>query len=141
MKYLSRNRTFDMAKSVTRPKNKDPKQILKELQSLDSSSSDITTYKSKRYFRDPRKSALLKELYEYKCQICGIRITDDKNNPYIETHHIQRRSQGGVDEPRNMLVLCPNHHTMFGLGSAKIDVSTKKVYINNKEVDWTNKHI
>ncbi len=84
--------------------------------------------------------ALLKELYDYRCQICGIRITDDKKDPHAETHHIKKRSEGGEDEASNMLVLCPNHHVMFGLGSATIDLLSRKGYVNN-QVDWTNKHI
>jgi predicted restriction endonuclease len=101
----------------------------------------VQVYRSKRYFRDPRKSALLKDLYDHRCQICNIRITDVDGKPYAETHHIRQRSEGGEDEITNMLVLCPNHHIMFELGSAGIDLYKKEVQVNLQPVGWTNKHL
>lgn len=133
-KYLSKRTIYERARSVTRPQDKSPKQILEELQTLTASSSDVKRVSSRRYFRDPRKSALLKELYDFKCQICKTRITDAGGNPYAETHHIKKRSEKGKDEPGNMLVLCPNHHKMFELGSATIDLVTKTIHLNGESI-------
>jgi predicted restriction endonuclease len=68
-------------------------------------------------------------------------INDVKGRPYIETHHIISRSRNGKDDPDNMLIVCPNHHKMFALGSARIDLNTKTLYVNSQEVNWTNKHL
>lgn len=141
VEYLSKKEVYEIAKSVARPRNKNLKQILEELEALTSNSSDVAIIKSKRYFRDPRKSVLLKELYAYRCQICETKIMDTLGNLYVETHHIKKRSEKGGDEVSNMLVLCPNHHKMFDLGSAKIDLGAKIIRINGEKVNWTNKHL
>lgn len=41
---------------------------------------------------------------------CRHKIT--VNNP-LETHHVKSRSQGGGDEPSNLMALCHNCHTAF----------------------------
>jgi len=138
---LSRSRFYEAARRVRGLPAKDDNQILAELQRLKSADTQAKATRSRRYFRDPRKSALLKELYEFKCQICNIRIEDTEGNPYAETHHIVGRAKQGPDESSNMMVLCPNHHKMFTLGSAKIDVSAKIVFVNGDRVAWTNKHL
>lgn len=56
----------------------------------------------------------LTQLYEGKCQICGI--------PDIgQLAHIIPIRQGGEDGMENTLLLCPNHHTLFDKGSFSID--------------------
>ena len=141
LKHISKSEIIDNARSVTRPEGKSPKEILQELKKITSHSRDTAMIKSQRYFRDPRKSALLKELYDYKCQICGVTIFDPDGRPYAETHHITPRAEGGEDEISNMLVLCPNDHKRFELRSAKLDVKTKTMFVNKKRVSWTNKHL
>ena len=58
----------------------------------------------------PVKLGLLMEA-GYKCgnPVCHHVLT-------LELHHIQYVSDGGGDEPENLLVLCPNHHTMHHAG-------------------------
>jgi putative restriction endonuclease len=71
-----------------------------------------------RIIRDTNAAKSLKALYDYKCQVCGLRIEPASGNFYIEVHHV--RPLGGVhhglDTYSNMLVLCPNHHAMFDFG-------------------------
>ena len=42
---------------------------------------------------------------------------------YSEVHHLQPlgNKHNGADNKHNMLVLCPNHHSMFDLGILAID--------------------
>jgi 5-methylcytosine-specific restriction endonuclease McrA len=40
---------------------------------------------------------------DYRCVYCG--------NPYIEFHHIIRRSAGGKHTVDNLICLCHEHHT------------------------------
>lgn len=141
LKYISKEEVIERARSITRPKDKGPKEILQELKDISSRSRDAVIIKSQRYFRDPRKSALLKELYDYKCQICGVTILDNEGKPYAETHHITPRAAGGEDDISNMLVLCPNDHKRFDLGSAKLDLKAKTMYVDRNQVPWTNKHL
>ena len=47
-----------------------------------------------------------------KCEACGIKahFVTEKNQPYLEEHHIRRLSDGGPDDPAWTIALCPNCH-------------------------------
>jgi len=94
-----------------------------------------------RLIRDSIRAKRLKEIYEYKCQICNsdIRL---QNQSYIEVHHIRPLGNGhnGLDVESNMIVVCPNHHAMFDLGFIKF-VDRNKVIINNKTIKIKNRHM
>lgn len=71
-----------------------------------------------RLVRDPGVPAQVKELYDYRCQICNIRI-ETLAGPYSEGAHLVPLG-GGADGPdvgSNMLSLCPNHHVMLDHGA------------------------
>lgn len=46
------------------------------------------------------------------CQGCGedAPFVDDNEEPFLEVHHLYRRSDGGPDDPNNVIALCPNCH-------------------------------
>ncbi|WP_079990749.1 HNH endonuclease signature motif containing protein [Haloarcula sp. CBA1127] len=46
------------------------------------------------------------------CQGCGkdAPFISNDGNPYLEVHHLHRRSDGGPDHPDNVIALCPNCH-------------------------------
>jgi 5-methylcytosine-specific restriction protein A len=46
------------------------------------------------------------------CQGCGkdAPFTDANGDPFLEVHHLHRRSDGGADHPDNVIALCPNCH-------------------------------
>lgn len=71
----------------------------------------------------------LKEIYENKCQICSQRLETGYNKEYYsEVHHIQPLGKHkGPDVAENMIVVCPNHHTLFDKGAISIDISKKKI--------------
>jgi len=54
----------------------------------------------------------LMALHDNRCQVCGVQIRLPGEKFYLEGHHIVPRAEG-VDHPRNVLVLCPNHHLEF----------------------------
>jgi hypothetical protein len=76
---------------------------------------------SKRTFAKIFKRALL----EWHCPFC------DWNNTY-NIHHIQAVSKGGSDHLDNLVVLCPNHHSLADTGAIDIEllktVSLSKIY-------------
>lgn len=94
-----------------------------------------------RIVRDTNTAKTLKALYEYKCQICGLRIEPASGSFYIEVHHVQPLGGGhhGLDIHSNMLVLCPNHHAMFDFGIPRF-VSAEKILIGGTNHDLTCKH-
>lgn len=44
------------------------------------------------------------------CQGCGedAPFVGEDGEPYLEVHHLHRRSDGGADHPDNVVALCPN---------------------------------
>lgn len=46
------------------------------------------------------------------CQGCGEEAPfhDKTGDPFLEVHHLYRRSDGGADDPENVVALCPNCH-------------------------------
>ena len=46
------------------------------------------------------------------CQGCrdDAPFTGKDGDPYLEVHHLHRRSDGGADHPDNVIALCPNCH-------------------------------
>jgi putative restriction endonuclease len=70
-----------------------------------------------RVIRDTVKSRDIKALYDYTCQVCGVRL-EGPAGPYAEAAHIRPLGapHGGPDTYGNLLCLCPNHHVLFDLG-------------------------
>jgi putative restriction endonuclease len=75
-----------------------------------------------RIVRDTQQSRRVKELYNYTCQICGIRL-EGSAGPYAEAAHIKPLGapHNGPDILDNLLCLCPNHHVLFDYGGFAID--------------------
>lgn len=70
-----------------------------------------------RIVRDTRLSREIKELYDFTCQICWIKISV-RNIKYAEAAHIKPlwKPHNWKDKSDNLLCLCPNHHVMFDKG-------------------------
>lgn len=71
-----------------------------------------------------RNSAVIqhvKDLHQYRCQICGIRL-ETPGGPYAQGAHIRPldRPHNGPDEPANVLCLCPNDHVLLETGALVI---------------------
>lgn len=89
----------------------------------------------KGFERNDRLSKYLKELYDWKCQICGFTIEKKGGGLYAETHHLEALSKGGPDSIENIIVVCPNHHALFEYGDVSILSATSEkveVLINNE---------
>ena len=74
-----------------------------------------------RLVRDTKISNEIKQLYEYKCQVCELAIAT-KTGFYAEGAHIKPvgKPHNGDDRSSNLLCLCPNHHVMFDKGMFSI---------------------
>lgn len=82
------------------------------------------------YRRDGERSAWLRKLYDFKCQICRAQFPMPDGRMVIEVHYIKPLTLIGPsgDHPGNMLVLCPNHHLQVELS-------------NDVRVDWDCKTV
>lgn len=76
-----------------------------------------STQTIQRVIRDSRLGRELKNLYDYKCQVCNLQIKTDAGF-YAEAAHIKPvgSPHNGPDTLENLLCLCPNHHLMFDKG-------------------------
>ncbi len=90
-----------------------------------------------RIVRDTGQARRLKELYDYKCQMCGTRL-EGLAGPYAEAAHVRPLGapHHGPDTTDNILCLCPNHHVLFDHGGVTIgeDLALKGVE------GWLNVH-
>lgn len=70
-----------------------------------------------RIVGDTAQTQQIKKLYDYRCQVCGVRL-EGSAGPYAEAVHIRPlgKPHHGSDRPDNILCLCPNHHVLFEYG-------------------------
>lgn len=74
-----------------------------------------------RIIRNTELSIIIKEIYKFKCQVCGIAIQTN-SGLYAEAAHIKPLGtpHNGPDSLDNILCLCPNHHVKFDFGGFAI---------------------
>lgn len=74
-----------------------------------------------RIVRDTVMAQYVKELYQHRCQVCGLRL-ETSGGPYAEAAHIRPLGapHHGPDSLDNILCLCPNHHVLFDYGAFTI---------------------
>lgn len=78
--------------------------------------------------RNPYIADLAKLLANGKCQLCeqDAPFKDEYGNPYLENHHIQWLSKGGLDVIENSVALCPNCHKKMHVLNLYTDVQKLK---------------
>ena len=107
-------------------KTKSKAEILNELKNLKESDPEEVIVNHKTYKRDNKTIALIKILRGFKCQICGSSIIKKDGTEYIEAAHIKPKHQKGKEILSNIILLCPNHHKEFDLGSLEIKLHNSK---------------
>ena len=97
--------------------------------------------------RDRSFIPLLKELYDYRCQICGTLIACPslKAPGYVEGHHIRPlENHGSPDIIENVIIVCPNHHKELEYGGTRLDLKlldSLRHPIAEEFVDYHNREI
>lgn len=97
------------------------KELRKMLLDYSSKGKVWVNVNGKRYARDTVITAALKMYRGFRCQICNQGILKKNGELYVEAAHIKAKKHGGSEEPRNIIVLCPNHHKEFDYGD-RIDI-------------------
>lgn len=85
----------------------------------------------------------LKLLYDYHCQICGQRVGTLYDSHVVESHHIDYFVKSLNNNVNNIMVVCPNHHSIIHDVNPFFD-RDKKIYIYNnsfKEGLMLNYHL
>ena len=103
--------------------------------------SDRKDYAISRIIRETKVAQLVKKLYDNSCQICGLQIKTPVSF-YSEAAHIKAlgKPHNGPDVKENILCLCPNHHTMFDLGTIAIDENLTVLGLNGAALTVYPKH-
>lgn len=55
----------------------------------------------------------LKQLYGYRCQICGRMIGEPYGSHVVEAHHIDYFVRSLNNDMDNQMIVCPNHHSII----------------------------
>jgi putative restriction endonuclease len=86
-----------------------------------------------RVVRDTRQAKKIKQLYDYRCQVCNI-VLEGIAGPYAEAAHIKPLGSphNGPDTFDNLLCLCPNHHVLFDNGGFVVNEDMNLVGIDGK---------
>ncbi|MCS7253567.1 MAG: hypothetical protein RMK18_01535 [Armatimonadota bacterium] len=90
--------------------------------------------------RRGERSAWLRKLYDFKCQICLLQFPMPDGRMLIEVHYLKPLTLIGPlgDHPGNMLVLCPNHHLQLELGEdVHIDWDSGTIQVDGAQYDLT----
>lgn len=87
-----------------------------------------------RIIRDTKLSKRVKELHGNKCQICGTQIPLLNGKHYSEAHHIKPLGgeHQGLDVQENIIVVCPNHHSMLDYGAIKLDIKNLTSHLGHE---------
>ncbi|WP_161782612.1 HNH endonuclease [Halococcus sediminicola] len=85
--------------------------------------TETTTYGSsneKSYFRSQLVRDFALSVANGVCQACekNAPFRTNMGKPFLEVHHIHRRSDGGLDDPENIIAVCPNCHRETHYGEA-----------------------
>jgi 5-methylcytosine-specific restriction protein A len=85
--------------------------------------------------RDRELVRELNALYGGRCQLCAFdsRVVYGVNA--AEAHHVVHLARGGEDELINMVLLCPNHHTVVHQTEATFDYSRLTFLFPNGRVE------
>ena len=85
----------------------------------------------------------LKELYGYRCQICGEFIGEKYGSKLIHAHHIEYFTKSLNNNPENILIVCPNHHGIIHDCNPVFDRTEKAFRYPNGLVEGLvlNRHI
>lgn len=81
-----------------------------------------------RAIRDPSFRNRVMRAYENKCALCGLDLD------FVSAAHIVSVGQGGSDETKNGVALCPNHHEAFDLGLIGFDEDYSTI-VNKRQLD------
>jgi putative restriction endonuclease len=69
-----------------------------------------------RKTRNSKFSTSIKQLYDYRCAVCGKRRFTHAQYPEVEAAHIYPVERNGSNDIRNGLALCKLHHWAFDGG-------------------------
>lgn len=84
----------------------------------------------------------LKSLYAFRCQVCGENFGKAYDQRVVEVHHIIQFVHSMNNDYDNLMVVCPNHHTVIHKTNPVFDRRSLTLSYPNghREVLRLNKH-
>ncbi|MBQ3496379.1 MAG: HNH endonuclease [Clostridia bacterium] len=116
----------------------------REIESLLNMEDEFSSYIYKEKLVKTRKINkkivdILKEQYKGKCQLCGATIGKDFDVEIIEAHHIEYFAKTQNNDSSNIIILCPNCHTLIHKCDPIYDNKNYSfVFPNGKEIKINN---
>lgn len=104
----------------------------------DSSGDTGTTTSRTTYSRSELLKRFARRAADGVCQGCGedAPFVDGSGAPFLEVHHLFRRSDGGADDPDNVVALCPNCHRRAHYGREGEKFNTELIgRVQNRSLD------
>jgi|SRR3989338_2163143 len=101
----------------------------------------------KQRIDDEYQKARIKKIENFTCQIkkCGFYCTyvnkQGINLPIIEIHHIKNKHEGGTENMKNLIVLCPNCHAKADKGVIQFDMENRITKENGIQVEINDNHL
>lgn len=77
----------------------------------------------------------LKSLYKYRCQICGATATIMYGVDVSEAHHIDYFTHSLNNSPKNVVILCPDHHRIVHKTEAVFNFELLEFEYENAKTD------
>ncbi|MCK1289373.1 MULTISPECIES: HNH endonuclease [unclassified Bradyrhizobium] len=110
---------------------------------LGTDSPAYTTFAGKRYARDPKVRAAVKQRANGKCEYCseeGFKCADGSR--YLECHHILALANQGADLMINVIALCPRDHREAHFGKRRQRIEAEMIEkVKVAEARRTNKQV
>ncbi len=73
----------------------------------------------------------LKKLYDFRCQICGENFAKPHNQRIVQVHHIIQFVRSMNNDYDNLMVTCPNHHSVIHKANPIFDRQALKLTYQN----------
>jgi predicted HNH restriction endonuclease len=77
----------------------------------------------------------IKELYEYRCQVCGQRVGEAYNSNVVEAHHIDSFVKSLNNNMSNIMIVCPNHHSIIHDVNPYFNKKSKMMIYKNGHIE------
>lgn len=105
-----------------------PSEYLASRAAAASSEPRVVESHGTQYIRDPYVAAYAKQLARGVCELCGqdAPFIGNAGDPYLEAHHVEWLSRGGVDAVENVAALCANCHRKMHILDRSSDVDSLK---------------
>lgn len=113
------------------------------LSALPDKKKEVLVENQTRYYSDVTVKQSLKDLYDFRCQVCGAVILKTGWNSSLDrksswdflsadVHHILPLSKKGPDLKSNMMCLCPTCHRKFHTGEYRLTRKKKILTLSDE---------